>query len=61
MAGRGKTAYRPGFDDIAALDRALREDTPKIGWWLDTSDLTPEQSVDAIVAEGLKRAAVSQT
>lgn len=60
-AGRGKTAYRPGFDDIAALDRALREDTPKIGWWLDTSDLTPEQSVDAIVAEGLKRAAVSQT
>jgi chloramphenicol 3-O-phosphotransferase len=52
-AGRDKTAYRAEMVGIAAMDRSLREDTPRLGLWLDTSDLTVEQTVDAIVARGL--------
>jgi cytidylate kinase len=49
-AARPKVAYRPGYDDIAALDRALRTDTPPIGLWLDTSTQRPDQTVDEIIA-----------
>jgi GNAT superfamily N-acetyltransferase/predicted kinase len=31
------------------LDRALREETPRVGLWLDTSTLTIEQTVDTIL------------
>jgi cytidylate kinase len=48
--GRGKGAYDEWT--IELLDRGLREDTPRIGLWLDTSDQTAEQTVDEI----LKRA-----
>lgn len=47
--GRGKVAYKPGDLDVTALDAALRNDTPRLGLWLDTSDLTVEQSVDRIL------------
>lgn len=50
---REKVAYGPGTHDIAALDAGLRQDTPPIGLWLDTSDQTPEQTVDEILARGL--------
>jgi cytidylate kinase len=46
--GRGKTGY--GAWTVADLDTSLRTETPRLGLWLDTSDLTPEQTVDAIVA-----------
>lgn len=46
---RGKVAYKPGDEDIAALDRALRGTTPRLGLWLDTSDLTVEETVDRIL------------
>jgi cytidylate kinase len=52
-AARDKTAYRDEMDGIAAMDRSLREDTPRIGLWLDTSDLGVDETVDAIVARGL--------
>lgn len=52
-AGRGKVAYRPGRHAIADLDAALREETPRLGLWLDTSHQTAEQSVDEIVTRGL--------
>jgi cytidylate kinase len=52
-ATRAKVAYRQGFDDIGALDRTLRTETPPIGLWLDTSDQRPEQTVDEIVDRGL--------
>jgi cytidylate kinase len=52
-AGRAKVAYRDGHFGIAALDDGLRNGTPRIGLWLDTSDQTPEQTVDEIVARGL--------
>lgn len=47
-AGRGKTGY--GAWTVADLDTALRTETPRLGLWLDTSDLTPAQTVDAILA-----------
>ena len=48
-AGRAKTAYRPGSWSIEGLDEELRERTPRIGLWLDTSDQTPEETVDVIL------------
>lgn len=46
-AARSKTAYR-GDVTPQNLDEAMRE-TPRLGLWLDTSDLTPEQTVDEIL------------
>jgi cytidylate kinase len=42
----GYTAFSP-----AALDQVLREETPRIGYWLDSSELTPAETVDAILAD----------
>ncbi|MBB5913222.1 chloramphenicol 3-O-phosphotransferase [Nocardia transvalensis] len=47
-AGRDKTAY--GTFTVADLDGALRAETPDIGLWLDSSDLTVEETVDEILA-----------
>lgn len=57
-AGRAKVGYRDGADGIEALDRALRTETPRLGWWLDTSDLTPAETVDLVVQRGLELGAV---
>jgi predicted kinase len=48
-ATRGKTAYQPDGPTVADLDRYLRTETPKIGLWLDTSDQTPDETVDEIL------------
>jgi len=48
-ASRDKIAYRDGAPTIEALDHALRLETPKLGLWLDTSDQTPDQTVDEII------------
>ncbi|MEV0294189.1 AAA family ATPase [Nocardia sp. NPDC050710] len=48
-AGRDKTAY--GAFTIEGLDAVLRDTTPHLGLWLDTTDLTVEQTVDRILAE----------
>lgn len=45
---RGKIAYQPDGIDVSMLDKALRE-TPQIGLWLDTSDLTVEETVQEIL------------
>ncbi|WP_437722321.1 AAA family ATPase [Sorangium sp. So ce861] len=47
-AGRAKRGYQ---DTSAVLDfdRVLREETPRLGLWLDTSDLTVEETVDEIL------------
>ncbi|WP_093616167.1 AAA family ATPase [Streptomyces indicus] len=52
-AERPKTGYGAGWT-VDALDRALREDTPRIGLWLDTSAQTPADTVTAIRADLLK-------
>jgi chloramphenicol 3-O-phosphotransferase len=56
-AGRTKSGYDDAVWTIPALDEALRASTPRIGLWLDTSELTPAQSVEAILA-GRERARV---
>lgn len=57
--GRGKTSYLDWFvpgrsleDAIAALGEAL-DATPSRGLWLDTSTLTPEEAVAAILRDGM--------
>ncbi|MDL2273151.1 AAA family ATPase [Oscillospiraceae bacterium OttesenSCG-928-G22] len=45
---REKTGYT-GFH-VEGLYREFMKTTPKIGLWLDTSDMTPDESVDAILA-----------
>lgn len=47
-ASRDKTGY--GDWTPADLDSDLRDNTPRIGLWLDTSAFTVEQTVDAILA-----------
>jgi chloramphenicol 3-O-phosphotransferase len=49
-AARPKTAYRPGSFTVEQLDNAIRTATPRIGLWLDTSDHTPDETVDEILA-----------
>jgi chloramphenicol 3-O-phosphotransferase len=55
-AGRGKSGYGAGWT-IESLERVLREETPQIGLWLDTTGQTVEQTVEAVLA-GLERAQV---
>ncbi len=43
---------------IDLLDKGLREDTPRIGLWLDTSDQTPEQTVEEILSRVWSEASV---
>lgn len=47
-AGRGKVGY--GDLSVAAFDEALRTQTPPIGYWLDSTNLTPEETVATILA-----------
>jgi len=54
-AGRAKTGY--GEWSVEDLDGALRADTPRLGLWLDSSELTVGETVDAILA-GRERATV---
>ncbi|WP_153338574.1 AAA family ATPase [Nocardia aurantia] len=46
-AGRRKRAY--GAFSVEDLDTGLRRDTPRLGLWLDSSDLTVDQTVDEIL------------
>ncbi|WP_245677179.1 AAA family ATPase [Nocardia acidivorans] len=50
-AGRAKKAYGPYT--VEDLDTGLRTTTPRLGLWLDTSDLTVEQTVDAILEQAV--------
>lgn len=47
---RGKVAYRPGDKGVVALDHSLRVDTPRLGYWLDTSRLSVAETVADIRA-----------
>lgn len=46
---RAKTGYGSGWT-ISQLDAALREETPRIGLWLDTSRQTPDETIDEIIS-----------
>lgn len=45
---RGKIGY-PNRAAVDAFDRVLRSETPRIGYWLDTSDLTVRTTVENIL------------
>ncbi|NBE96778.1 phosphotransferase [Nonomuraea sp. KC401] len=46
---RDKSGYAGGWT-IAQLDAALRDETPRLGLWLDTSPQSPEETVDEILS-----------
>lgn len=46
---RAKNAYHKGWT-VDALHRILHTETPRHGLWLDTSRLSPEETVDAILS-----------
>ncbi|MFN8487531.1 MAG: AAA family ATPase [Caldilineaceae bacterium] len=47
-ANRHKTGY--GAMVVDDLDRVFRAETPRLGFWLDNSQLTVDETVDAILA-----------
>jgi len=47
-AATGKTAYRPGGFTADDLDEQLAA-TPRIGLWLDTSTMTPAETVAEVI------------
>ncbi|WP_431981331.1 AAA family ATPase [Streptomyces qinglanensis] len=55
-AHRPKTAY--GTWAVAPLEHVLRKETPRIGLWLDTSALTPAQSVDEVLSRSRDEARI---
>lgn len=57
-AARGKTGYADA-GAIRAFDRVLREETPPLGLWLDTSALTVPETVDRLLAR-LPQAAIAE-
>jgi len=55
-AARAKNAYSRWT--ITVLDKGLRDGTPRVGLWLDTSDQSPEQTVDEILGRAWTEARV---
>jgi chloramphenicol 3-O-phosphotransferase len=53
---RGKTAY--GTWAITQLDDVLRNETPRLGLWLDTSSQTPAETTDEILARAWDEARI---
>jgi predicted kinase len=49
---RERDRAKAGYTSFSAadLDHVLRQETPRTGYWLDSSDLTPDETVDAILA-----------
>jgi predicted kinase len=53
IAAREAARPKQGYTDagaILAFDHALREETPRLGHWLDTTTLTVAETVDQILA-----------
>lgn len=48
-AARSKTGY--GAITPEHLDRVVRDDTPRIGLWLDSTGMTVQQTVDTILEQ----------
>ncbi|MEU9759049.1 AAA family ATPase [Streptomyces sp. NPDC047985] len=55
---RSKTGYGPDWQP-KDLDKVLRDSTPRIGLWLDTSHQTVEETVDEILKRAWGEGAVS--
>lgn len=46
------------FDGYEALEARMERELGGVGWWFDTSALTPQQTADRILHEASRRAAV---
>ncbi|MEU4656051.1 AAA family ATPase [Streptomyces sp. NPDC023723] len=57
-AQRAKSGYGPDWQP-AAMDKVLRDSTPRIGLWLDTSEQTVEETVDEILKRAWTEGAVT--
>lgn len=44
------------FQGYEELDAQLRRNVRDLGWWFDTSDLTPDETADRLVCEAATRA-----
>lgn len=49
------------FDGYESLRASMRDGFGTVGWWFDTSDLTPEQTARQIIVDALSRAVVADT
>ncbi|MFD5407505.1 adenylyl-sulfate kinase [Streptomyces griseorubiginosus] len=47
------------FDGYEDLDAAMKRELGNVGWWFDTTALTPEETADRIVREARHRAMVA--
>ncbi|WP_020574341.1 AAA family ATPase [Actinopolymorpha alba] len=47
------------FEGYEALESSMRDGFGTVGWWFDTSDLTPEETARQIIAEAPAHARVS--
>ncbi|WP_308258272.1 AAA family ATPase [Saccharothrix obliqua] len=56
-AERAKHAYDEWT--VTTLDRVLRDETPRLGLWLDTSDQTPEETVTELLDRAWAEARVN--
>ena len=54
---RTKTGYDNGWD-VEEFDAGFRATTPPLGAWIDSSEQTPEQTVDEILTRGWREGAV---
>jgi predicted kinase len=57
-AGRNKTGYSSNLT-VADFDRLFRVQSPRVGYWLDSSALSVDETVDAILAN-LDRAQIGE-
>lgn len=59
VAAREANRHKTGYGSMAVddLDHIFRAETPRLGFWLDSSQLTVDETVDAILAN-LDQAAV---
>ncbi|TCS96736.1 AAA family ATPase [Hazenella coriacea] len=55
-ASRSKKGY--GAVDLTSLENVLQFETPKIGMWIDSSNLTPEETVDEILRRAFTEARI---
>ncbi|MBD3922014.1 AAA family ATPase [Paenibacillus sp. PR3] len=57
-AARSKKGY--GAWTVEALDHVLRNETPRVGLWLDTTELTAEETVNEIIERLQDRALLNR-
>ncbi len=61
VSAREAARHKDAYDQwsIDALDQELRAWTPRLGLWLDTSDQTPEETVEEILRRAWMEAQIS--